>query len=261
MKVFISWSGDTSRAVAEGLRDWLPSVIQTVKPFLSSADIDKGARWSAEIAEHLGDTKAGIICLTPDNLHSQWIHFEAGALSKTVEKTLVCPYLLHLEPTDVEWPLAQFQATRAQKEETRGLVRSINKALGDNALAEGQLDKTFDRWWPDLDAVLQKAYPGVEQNKREVRSDREISKEILELVREIAKVRIVSRPSIPEATAAVQRLMNEGLPWGDIVIELARQGVPALWSAETLAKIAQWQFEGRKLASTSQYEGEGESTR
>ena len=36
MKIFISWSGTTSRAVAEALHAWLPKVLQGVEPFLSA---------------------------------------------------------------------------------------------------------------------------------------------------------------------------------------------------------------------------------
>jgi hypothetical protein len=34
MKVFISWSGETSHAVAQTLRFWLPSVLQYVEPYV-----------------------------------------------------------------------------------------------------------------------------------------------------------------------------------------------------------------------------------
>jgi hypothetical protein len=105
MDVFISWSGTRSGAAAEALRAWLPKIINAVKPWLSSADIDKGARWGADVAGRLDSANAGIICLTPGNLHSDWILFEAGALSKTIlQKTLVCTLLIDLEPTDVEGP-------------------------------------------------------------------------------------------------------------------------------------------------------------
>jgi hypothetical protein len=82
MDVFISWSGERSRAAAEALRSWLPKIINAIKPWLSSEDIDKGSRWGTDVASRLETAKAGIICLTPGNLHSDWILFEAGATIK-----------------------------------------------------------------------------------------------------------------------------------------------------------------------------------
>jgi len=188
MKVFISWSGETSKAVAEALRDWLPLVIQAIKePFLSASDIDTGARWSTEITEKLKDTKVGIICLTRDNLQSPWVHFEAGALSKAVDdKTRVCPYLFGLETTDVGWPLAQFHAAKAEQEGTKNMLRAINKALGDQALTEKQLDSIFDTFWPQLKQKLDQV-PLTTEKRQPVRTpEQEMLAEILQLVRGLA---------------------------------------------------------------------------
>lgn len=182
--VFISWSGKASRAVAEALRDWLPSVIQAVDPWLSSEDIEKGARWSSEISGRLKETRIGIICLAPGNLEAPWVLFEAGALSKTVEDAFVCPYLFHVDQAEVKGPLAQFQLTKAEKEDTRKLLTTINRALGDSALKDEQLKKVFEKWWPDLEKQLRAiGEAGPEGAAVPERSDRDILEEILSIAR------------------------------------------------------------------------------
>ncbi len=42
-KVFISWSGELSNKLAEAVRQWLPGVLQFVKPYFTPSDIEKGA--------------------------------------------------------------------------------------------------------------------------------------------------------------------------------------------------------------------------
>ena len=182
MDVFISWSGERSRAAAEALRGWLPKIINALKPWLSSEDIDKGARWGTDVATRLEAAKAGIICLTPSNLHSDWILFEAGALSKTLQNTFVCPFLIGLDPSDVKPPLSQFQATRAQKEDVLKLLKTLNNALGEAALPEAHIEEAFEVWWPKLDQQL-KSLPSDEAKAKTHRPDRELLEEILALVR------------------------------------------------------------------------------
>lgn len=83
MKVFISWSGERSKKVALIFHEWLPQVIQSLEPFASSEDIEKGSRWNTDIAQELKESTFGLICVTKDNLSAPWLNFEAGALSKT----------------------------------------------------------------------------------------------------------------------------------------------------------------------------------
>jgi hypothetical protein len=53
MKVFISWSGSRSNALAEALRDWIPLVLHYVEPWLSQTDIEAGQRWAEQVAKEL----------------------------------------------------------------------------------------------------------------------------------------------------------------------------------------------------------------
>lgn len=42
MKVFLSGSGEKSKAAAEAFRRWLPCVLQSVRPWMSDRDIGAG---------------------------------------------------------------------------------------------------------------------------------------------------------------------------------------------------------------------------
>ncbi|MFQ5874194.1 MAG: toll/interleukin-1 receptor domain-containing protein [Dehalococcoidia bacterium] len=209
MRVFISWSGERSGTVARALRDWVPNVIQAVRPWMSDSDIAKGARWSSDIALQLEESRVGVICLTPENLQEPWILFEAGALSKTLEDTFVCPYLYDLQSADITGPLAQFQATKPEKEDTRSLIQTINRALREQALPEPNLNTIFDKWWPDLEKSL-KAVPRPEKKPAPQRSDRKILEEILELVREQKRLTPPTTlpPPLPPSLLSLSRLLE-----------------------------------------------------
>jgi hypothetical protein len=155
MKVFISWSGDMSHKIARALGDWLPSVIQAIKPFVSSRDIAAGDRWGEVLAGELEETRFGIICITPFNLKAPWLNFESGALSKAVDRSSVVPLLCGVDRSMVHGPLAQFQSTLFTKDEMGALLCSLNARLSDECrLSEDLLHRTFDLWWPLLDQNL-----------------------------------------------------------------------------------------------------------
>jgi hypothetical protein len=77
MKVFISWSGDLSKKVADPLSNWLGDVLQGTETFLSNSDIEKGSMWLDEVTKQLSDTGVGISCVTQSNQNAPWLLFEA----------------------------------------------------------------------------------------------------------------------------------------------------------------------------------------
>lgn len=183
MKVFISWSGRRSKAVAEYLSDWLKCVIQSLQPWISTRDIDRGALWFNKITEQLGQTSIGIICLTGENKTQPWILFEAGALAKGLSQNRVCTLLVDLEPKDIEAPLSQFNHTVPTKEGMRSLVATLNAAQ-EQGLEEKVLNEAFETYWPKFQAqveiILQNTEGVVPQEPRQAES---ILSEILDLTR------------------------------------------------------------------------------
>src|SRR5580693_4624660 len=117
MRVFISWSGERSRAMAAALRGWLESVMPAVKPFMSEEDIEKGSRGLAKIAAELEGVSFGIICITPENQDRPWLNFEAGAISKIQNCSLTWTLLLEIGASQITGPLNQFQHTKALDQE------------------------------------------------------------------------------------------------------------------------------------------------
>lgn len=192
MKVFISWSGDTSLKIAQAFREWLPYVINSIEPYVSSEDIDKGARWSTDIAKELEDSTFGILCVTKDNMEAPWISFEAGALSKTMNKSYVTPFLFDIKRSEVQGPMLQFQCTIYEKEDIKKMVNTLNKACGNSGIAETRLEKSFDVWYPTLEKNLEEIKQTVadnSKNKKDAKAQQsEILEEILELSRDNQKL-------------------------------------------------------------------------
>lgn len=151
MKVFLSWSGNRSREVANLLSDWLCCVIQASRPWISTRDLDRGSLWFGEINDQLKDTTVGIICLTQENKTRPWILFEAGALAKGLSTSRVCTLLVDLEPKDIEDPLAQFNHTFPTRESVLGLVKTLNSTLGTNGLDNRILEQVFATYWPQFE--------------------------------------------------------------------------------------------------------------
>ena len=213
MKVFISWSGARSRFIAESLRSWLPRVLQSVRPWMSGVDISAGARWFPELPNQLSEARVGLICITPENQLNPWLLFEAGALSKTVDQTFVCPILLDLSPSQLTGPLAQFQARELTREGIDKIVSTLNRALKGDQLPVDDLTEILEVWWPRLDDSL-KNMPTVPEAKPLKRSLEDMIEETVVNTREQLrrdKVRFEAALALQPKVTDMSNLMRSTL--------------------------------------------------
>ena len=212
MKVFIGWSGDRSKHIAFALHEWLPNVIQRVTPWMSEKDIPAGASWIVELRQQLEETKFGIVVLTQENANATWIHFEAGALTKEVGESRVCPYLIDIEKqSEVTGPIAQFQMKKATEEDTLELLRGINQLFGEEKLTDNALIKTFRLWWPDLKTAID-TLPAAAA-KEQKRDERELLEEVLQTVRSLERQSSEGvRLSISPGAGLVSAFLKEPFP-------------------------------------------------
>lgn len=167
MKIFMSWSGERSRTFAEEFKPWLEQVLPGTDVWLSSEDIDKGTIWFTEIIGELERCHCGVVCITRENHLSPWIHFEAGGMVKGLGKSHVATILLDIDYPDLNQPLNQFNGLHINRDGARHLVKSFNK-LSDRPIKEHVLERTFEKFWPDLDNAYQLLFPDSHENARKM---------------------------------------------------------------------------------------------
>jgi len=257
MKVFISWSGERSQALAQALHDWIPLVLHNVEPWVSQADIEAGDRWAESVAKELADSNFGIICITRENVGSPWVLFEAGALAKSMQGSKVIPLLLDLDIRDITGPLAQFQAKKVDKAGVSEVIHSINETAN-HAVPEARAKQLFDALWPEFEKKVT-AIPIQPTAAKHTRPQNEILEELVAGVRSLdSRLREVSDsapvsarrrhmrfhpmmmqeiahmvgrgPGDPIGLLIVASMLREEVPWlyelGMEAYRVARSGLP-----------------------------------
>ena len=184
MKVFLSWSGEYSRAAATAFNEFLSWVFfQDIKTWMSTG-IEAGKKWDGDIAMGLEGADYGILFLTRLNQARPWIMFEAGAIAKRVKNARVVPYLLDgMAERDMEaGPLTSYHAKTATLRDTYDVFMSVNHLI-DRPLEEARLKLLFSKFWPDFERRLSNIPK--ETDKVPPRPEEDMMGEVLQLVRQI----------------------------------------------------------------------------
>lgn len=256
MKIFLSWSGEKSKAYATALRDWLPLVVHFVEPWVSDADIEAGERWANEVGKELETSNFGILCITRENIGSQWLLFEAGALSRSMQEGRVIPLLFEIEFKDITGPLAQFQAKKFDVKGVWDTVCAVNR-LGDVPVPDARLKQLFDALWPDLEKQVESIPTSVKPAKS-ARPQSEVLEELVSSVRVLdLRLREMNDPEGPsrnrrsKMSKSMQREMmsmldiERGSPFRLLMLTSAiRDEIP--WLYDLVSEINRQELSGHK---------------
>jgi lambda repressor-like predicted transcriptional regulator len=252
MKVFLSWSGAKSKATAELLDSWIRCVLQAVDPWISTKHIDRGALWFTEVADQLQNTTVGIICLTKENLNKPWILFEAGSLARGLTSSRVCTFLVDLQPTDIEPPLAQFNHTLPTEADMKALIHTLNDSLKENRLRDDILSEVFDTYWPKFEKSLAEILSGYPEilPQRAIRSEENILLELLETTRSFdRRIRniessVKNKESMDTAQISpmgarrkIHEMIKDGIPKELIIDKVSRYGFPSSFTEREIIRL------------------------
>lgn len=190
----------------------------------------------------LQDSKYGIVCLTPENVLAPWIHFEAGALSKTLDSR-VSALMINVVTSEIQGPLSRFQATKLDKDDFYKLLTSINEA-SDNPIGDKVLQKSFDAIWDkmyeNIVRIIEESVSrgeNVSQNNEEKNA---VLEELLQLMRK--QDSIISNPEkllpldyLEYANRKITQYRNGGEVYIDIIDRIATE-LAYMYEAEEVNK-------------------------
>jgi hypothetical protein len=186
-------------------------------------------------------------------------------LSKTIDKSRVCPFLFGLKRSEIRTgPLLQFQSTIYERDDLGKLLHSLNNSSEPRCIDETRLDGVFDVWWPKLQETLDPLLVGStipsqpsekSRERRPAGGQSEILEELLDLARNQQKLlnspemllppgyfenilaqSVIRRPDI--STDAVEDLFMNWRRLGKIVTEIKEdEPVPRAPLIEILERL------------------------
>jgi hypothetical protein len=153
MSIFVCWSGDRSHELAGAVQELLQKALKLGSESVFISDrIEKGMAWFDWIVLQLEKSKAGVVCLTAENVGNPWLHFESGALALGLARHLsakadggsppgqqarsahprnrLFPLLHGITGAELRGPLGAYQATSTTRRDLEEMIQSIAGVLG-----------------------------------------------------------------------------------------------------------------------------------
>lgn len=162
--IFISYSKIWTQGLAAKLTDLIETLYidKDVNVFFDRKDIT-GGKLKKQLDKNIKKTNIGILLLTPENYSAEWLMFEAGALTQTVESIengVLIPYLFCRKVNKIEHPIQDWMFTKylykgSEKANRKDLI-ALFKYINDNLNKSNKIDITdieikINRLWDHED--------------------------------------------------------------------------------------------------------------
>ena len=168
MTVFIGWAGETSKEIASILKNWLNEMfdgfIDVFTPVSPPIDIIP----RSDALDNAISAECALLCVTADNVNSQWLYYEAGVLSRNVK--LMAPILCGVSSSQLAAPLRMFQPISFEVDDIWKLTVELNHLCYEEFmqlqldthrplarqtwLHSEELERRFQARYPTLEALL-----------------------------------------------------------------------------------------------------------
>lgn len=149
MDIFISWSGNRGRYLADCLVKILDEVNHNLKPWVSDR-LAAGKEWLAELNDKLAVCDVGLVIITPESRKSEWLHYEAGSLKKADAHKLIIPLCFELGLDEVTDPMSQLQSRIFDESNLLDVCKQLNRLLPEDARRDELLIiQKFQRIWKE----------------------------------------------------------------------------------------------------------------
>lgn len=166
MQIFLSWSGDISKKIAEIFKQMLEDCFsEKISVFMSSKDISLGTNGIDTIFNALTQSDICIAIITPINTNAPWITFEAGVVvgsSKKCDinsKKRIIP--LFFGNIDMQKfnrnPLHNYQYAHASLDKINEICIDIAKKLSYNDIIKTvkQIEMKTSKYFSDMDKIAE----------------------------------------------------------------------------------------------------------
>lgn len=163
MKIFVSWSKNKSRLLAEETKKLIESIFDNSIEFFFSPQMYKGTRVDHEIHMNLLNSDMCIVCITSENFKNPWLLYEAGVVFganyANTDGGIVVPILFEHIPEWSSWvdkPLNQYVPIQLQSsngEFTYGKNDFIS-FIDELSLTVNKEVTDFDKYWKAYEQAI-----------------------------------------------------------------------------------------------------------